>query len=172
MAARDGEGRIGMRGGLIAGAALLALAACGRSGGGADRQAGNVTMGGTPADITISTANGTAEIHAGGGAPAALPEGIPAYPNIVAGQNIDINGGSGRGQGRILGFSTPDAPAQVIAFYAQAVAAAGYTIANRMDMGATSTLTAQRGEGQAFHIVATQAAGATRVQIIVAAGAR
>jgi hypothetical protein len=163
-----------MRSRLITGAALLALAACGRSGGDADRQAasGNVSVSATPGDITISTPNGTASIHAGGGAaPAGLPEGIPAYPNIVAGQNLDINGGSAPGQGRILGFSTPDAPAQVIAFYAQAITGAGYTIANRMDMGATSTLTARRGSGQAFHIVATQAAGSTRVQIIIAAGA-
>jgi ABC-type glycerol-3-phosphate transport system substrate-binding protein len=158
----------------IIGAALLALAACGRSGGGAERQAGttNVTMSGTPGDITITTPNGTAEIHSGGGAPAALPEGIPAYPNQDPGQAIDINGGSGQGQGRILSFSTHDAPAQVIAFYAQAVAAGGYSVANRMDMGASSTLTARRGEGQAVSIVAVQAGGGTRVQIIVAAGGR
>jgi hypothetical protein len=157
-----------MRYGWTIGAALLALAACGRSGGQAG--AGNIAMSGTPGDVTISTPNGTAEIHVGTGTAAALPEGIPPYPNMVAGQNIDINGGSGQGQGRILGFSTSDAPAQVIAFYAQAVAAAGYTVANRMDMGATSTITAQRGAGQAVHIVATQAAGSTRVQIIVANG--
>jgi hypothetical protein len=162
-----------MRGGWTIGAALLALAACGRSGGEAQRQAaaGNVSMSGAPGDITISIPNGTASIHTGG-APAGMPEGIPAYPNADAGQNIDINGGAAPGQGRILGFSTHDAPAQVIAFYAQAIAGAGYTVANRMDMGAASTLTAQRGEGQAVHIVATQAAGATRVQIIVAAGTR
>jgi hypothetical protein len=158
----------------IIGAALLALAACGRSGGEAERQAGtaNVTMSGTPGDITITTPNGTAQIHSGGGAPAGLPEGIPPYPNQDPGQAVDINGGSGQGQGRILSFSTHDAPAQVIAFYAQAVAAGGYSVANRMDMGASSTLTARRGEGQSVSIVAVQAAGSTRVQIIVAAGGR
>jgi hypothetical protein len=158
-----------MRSGLIMSAALLALAACGRSGEAERQAAGNVSVRGGPADITISTPNGTAEIRTGG-AIAALPEGIPPYPNTEAGQNIDINGGSGRGQGRILGFSTHDAPAQVIAFYAQAIAAGGYTVANRMDMGATSSLTARRGEGQAVSIVAVQAGGSTRVQIIVAAG--
>jgi hypothetical protein len=39
-----------------------------------------------------------------------------------------------------------------------------------MDMGTASTLTARRGAGQAINIVATQAAGGTREQIIVAAG--
>jgi hypothetical protein len=152
--------------------ALFALAACGRGGGEASRQAGagNASTGGMPADIRISTANGTAEIHAGGAALAGLPEGIPAYPNAAPGQAIDINGGSAEGHGRILGFSTSDAPAQVIAFYAQAVPAAGYTIANRMDMGATATLTARRGQGQAVNIVATQAGGGTQVQIILAFG--
>jgi hypothetical protein len=158
---------------LIAGAALLALAACGRSGGEAERQAaaGNASVSVTPGDITISTPNGTAEIHTGGGAPTGLPAGIPAYPNADPGQNIDINGGQAPGQGRILSFSTHDAPAQVIAFYAQAVAAGGYTVANRMDMGSASTLSAQKGGGH-VSIVATQAgANGTRVQIIIAAGA-
>ena len=161
-----------MRGNWMIGAALLALAACGRSGGEAQRGAGNVAIGGAPGDITISTPNGTAQIHAGTGAPAGLPEGIPAYPNVQAGQSVDISGGSVQGQGRILSFSTPDAPAQVIAFYAQAVAAGGYSVANRMDMGATSALTATRGEGQAVNIVATQAGGGTQVQIIIGASVR
>jgi hypothetical protein len=156
-----------MRGKWISGAALLALAACGR--GGSQVTAGNVTMSGTPGDVTISTPNGTAQIHTGGNAGLAnLPEGVPAYPNQVPGPSVDINGGSAQGQGRILGFATHDAPAQVIAFYAQAVAAGGYTIANRMDMGTTSELTAQHGPGQTVQIIATQAGDATRVQIIVA----
>jgi hypothetical protein len=157
-----------MRGRVISGAALLALAACGRG----ERQAtpGNVSVSGAPADITISTPNGTAEIRTGR-ALAGLPEGIPAYPNADAAQNIDINGGSAPGQGRILGFSTRDAPAQVIAFYAQAIAGAGYVIANRMDMATASSLTARSSTGQVVNIVAAQTGGNTRVQIIIAAGA-
>ena len=156
-----------MRYGWTIGAALLALAGCGRSMGPQVTGPGNVTMGGTPGDITISTPNGTAEIHTGGAA--AMPEGIPAYPNAVPGQAVDIHGGSAQGQGQIVGFSTNDAPAQVIAFYAQAVAAAGYSVANRMDMGATSILTARKAEGQTVSITATQAGGSTQVHIVVAA---
>ena len=162
-----------MRAGWMAAAALLALAGCGRGGEVRQTGPGNVTVSGVPGgDVTISTPNGTAQIHSGAGAPAALPEGIPAYPNAAAGQSVDINGASVQGQGRILSFTTGDAPAQVIAFYAQAVGAGGYTVANRMDMGATSTLTATRGEGQAVNIVATQAGGSTRVQIIIGASVR
>ena len=161
-----------MRGEWMIGAALLALAACGRNGGEAERQAaaGNVAVSATPGDITISTPNGTASIHTGA-APAAMPDGIPAYPNAEPGENIDINGGSAPGRGRILGFGTHDAPAQVIAFYSQAITGAGYTVANRMDLGATSTLTARRGDGMAVTIVAAQAATGTRVQITIVAGA-
>jgi hypothetical protein len=151
-----------MRKDWLCGAALLALAACG------PRQVatGNVTMSGTPGDITITTPNGSAQIHTGGGAAGAgLPEGFPAYPNQVAGHSVDLNGGSAQGQAHILSFATHDAPAQVIAFYTQAVAAAGYTIANHMDMGATSELTAQHGPNQAVMIVATPAGDATRVQV-------
>jgi hypothetical protein len=165
-----------MRNGVIVVATLLALTACGKSGGGADRQvaAGNVAVSAVPGDIRISTPNGTAEIHAvTGAAPGAMPEGIPAYPNAIAGgENIDINGGSGQGQGHVVAFGTRDTPAQVIAFYTQAVTAAGYTIAAHMDMGPTAMLTAQRGEGQAVSIVATPGGSETRVQITASDRAR
>lgn len=162
-----------MNGRLITGVALLALAACGR-GGAPEGQAGsgNAAVSGAPGDIIVSTPNGTAQVHSGGAPAAGMPEGIPAYPNVEAGQTVDINGGSAQGQGRILSFSTRDAPAQVIAFYAQAVGAGGYSVANRLDMGATSSLTATRGEGQAVNIVATQVGPSTRVQIIIGASVR
>jgi len=158
-----------MNGRLIAGVGLLTLAACGRGGGEAERQAaaGNAVSV-APGDISIATPNGTVQVRSGG-ATTGLPEGIPAYPNADSTQNIDVNGGSAPGGGRILSFGTPDAPAQVIAFYAQAVAGAGYAIVNRMDMDATTSLTARRDTGQVVNIVATRTEEGTRVQIVVAA---
>jgi hypothetical protein len=153
---------------IVIGVGVLALAGCGR-GGGAETQAGNVNVRATPGDITISTPNGTAQIHSGG--TAALPEGLPAYPNAAAGQSMDVTGASAQGQGHVVGFSTHDSPAQVIDFYARAAAGAGYAI-NQMNMGATATLTARKGEGQAVNIVASQTGGATQVQIVVANSAR
>ena len=161
-------------------AALLALTACGRSGPAGPGNimvsgpGGNVTMSGTPGDITISTPNGTAEIHtnAGGGAAPAPQEGIPAYPHAStdAGSTIDLNGGSAQGHGRVIAFGTQDTPAQVVDFYAQALPAAGYTIASRLNMGPTQSLTASRGQGQGVSIVATVGGGGgTRVEIIVGA---
>ncbi|MBV9883635.1 MAG: hypothetical protein JO276_11555 [Sphingomonadaceae bacterium] len=155
---------------IIIGAGLLALAGCGR-GGGTETQAGNVNVRATPGDITISTPNGVAQIHTGTGT-AALPEGIPAYPNAEAGQSMDVSGASAQGQGHVVSFGTHDSPAQVIDFYVRAAGGAGYQIVNQMNMGATATLTARKGEGQAVNVVATQAGGATQVQIVVADGTR
>jgi hypothetical protein len=55
----------------------------------------------------------------------------------------------------------------VIAFYARAVGGAGYRVAQQMTIGPTAMLTARKGESQAVTITATQAAGATQVQIVV-----
>ena len=152
---------------LIAGAALLALAACGRGGNAPEER--DRTQ---PANITITAPDGHAEVRTGSGALAGLPEGVPAYPGADTTGSVDVSGAGAQGQdqGRILGFRTSDTPAQVIAFYAQSVGGAGYRIANQMTMGPTASLTAQRGEGEVVNIVATQAGGATQVQIIIARG--
>jgi len=150
---------------IISGAALMALAACGRGGSEAEQPAKA-----KPADIIIASPQGNAQVRVGGGALTGLPEGIPAYPGADTTASIDVAGGEAQNQGRILGFRTSDTPAQVIAFYTQSVGGAGYRIANQMNMGATASMTAQRGEGEVVNIVATQAAGATQVQIIVARG--
>jgi hypothetical protein len=149
----------------LIGAALLALAGCGQSGGGAEERAKTPP----PANITMTSPEGTAEVRTGG-APAGLPEGVPAYPGADTTASVDVSGGQAQDRGRILGFRTPDTPAQVIAFYARSVSGAGYRIANQMNSGPTATLTAQRGAGEAVNIVATQIGGATQLQIIVARG--
>jgi len=153
---------------LLIGAALLALAACGRDGsGGAEERA----KAPPPANIVVASPQGTAEIRTGG-ALTGLPQGVPAYPGADTTASVDVTGGQAQDEGRILGFRTGDTPAQVIAFYARSVAEAGYRIANQMSMGPTASLTAQRGEGEVVNIVATQAGGFTQVQIIVARGQR
>jgi hypothetical protein len=151
---------------LAIGAALLALAACGRGGGGAAEESA------PPANIVINAPEGQVAVRTGGPATAG-PDGVPAYPNAAPGSSVDITGAPGGSQGGISGFRTGDTPAQVVAFYAQALAGAGYRIASQMNLGpATSSLTAQRGEGEAVNVTATQVGGATQVQIIVARGGR
>lgn len=147
----------------VTGAALLALAACGR-GGEANREA---APGQPPANIIVTRPEGRAEVRTGSAAPGAIAEGIPAYPGATAAGSVDVSGASAEGQGHVVAFTTADPPAQVIGFYRQAVSAAGYRVAQQMTMGPTAMLTAQRGEGEAVTVTATQAAGATQVQVVV-----
>lgn len=152
---------------LIIGGALLALAACNRSPSEGDREAAAPqAQPPAPANVTISTAGGRAEIRTGGNA--ALPAGLPPYPGAEPNAAVEVSGGAPQDQGGIYGFRTGDAPAQVIAFYAEAARRGGYTIANQMSMGPTATLTARNGAGEAVNVTATQAGGATQVQLIVA----
>lgn len=150
---------------IIVGAALIALAACNR--GGSTPEEPSRTQ---PANIVVSSPQGNAQVRVGGGALTGLPEGIPAYSGADTTANVDVTAGQGQDQGRILGFRTSDTPAQVIAFYTQSATAAGYRIANQMNMGPTASMTAQRGEAEVVNIVATQAGGATQVQIVVSRG--
>jgi hypothetical protein len=154
-----------MHRGLITGAALLALAACGRGNVEANRQAA-AGQAQPPANIVVTTADGRAEIRTGGGAASGLPEGIPAYPGASTTGSIDVSGASARGQGQVVMFTTGDPPAQVIAFYAQAVGGAGYSIAQQMTIGPTAMLTAHKGEGEAVTITATQAGSVTQIQVM------
>ena len=157
---------------IIISAAVLALAGCGRGGSGAEERAAGDRAKAPPANITITSPEGHAEVRTGAGALTGLPEGVPAYPGADATGGVDVTGAGAQAQdqGRIIGFRTSDTPAQVIAFYAQSVSAAGYRIANQMAMGPTAALTAQRGESDVVNIIATGAGGATQVQIIVARG--
>jgi hypothetical protein len=165
-----------MRTAFILAAPLLALSACG--GGAGNEGAGNTAGAGAgapapaqpPADISISTPQGKAEIRSGSAAVANWPEGVPAYPGADTNQSVNVSGGASGGAGRIMGFRTNDTPQQVIAFYAPAVVRGGYSVANQMDMGQTATLTARRGQGEALNITATRTGGVTQVQIVAAAG--
>lgn len=158
---------------------LLTLSACGGGGGGAGNDGGAAKTGPAasppaaarqPADISISTPQGKAEIRSGGAAIANWPEGVPPYPGADTNQSVDVSGGAPGGAGRILGFRTNDTPQQVIAFYAPAIVRGGYSVANQMDLGQTATLSARRGQGEALNITATRTGDVTQVQIIAAAG--
>jgi len=144
-------------------AAALALAGCGQG-----RQAEQAAPGPgqPPANIVITSPDGRAEVRTSG-APGALPGGLPAYPGANATGGVDVSTASSEGSGHIVGFTTADSPAQVIGFYSQAATAAGYRVAQQMMMGPTQMLTATRAEGEGVTISATEAGGATQVQVIV-----
>ncbi|MEA3014155.1 MAG: hypothetical protein QOD42_2700 [Sphingomonadales bacterium] len=147
---------------VVAFATLLPLCACGP---GASPPSGQ-----PPADISISTPQGKAEIRSGAAAAANWPEGVPPYPGAETGQSVSVTGSEAGQGGRILGFRTADTPQQVIAFYAQAIVRNGYAIANQMDLGQNAALTARRGQSQVLNITAHRAGDVTQVQIVAPEG--
>lgn len=147
-----------MRLAITATAILLTLAGCSGS---EQAERGNAQE---PADTKIVTPQGTAEIRTGNVSGANLPGGLPAYPNASAGGGMDISGSAAGAQGRVVSFQTPDQPAQVMDFYANAAQGAGFQVAARAQMGPAATLTLQRGT-EAIQVVATGAGQGSQVQI-------
>lgn len=154
---------------------FLALAGCGgtpanqaaQPPGQPATQAAQPGPGQPPAQFSIDTPEGRAEIRTGAGA-APYPEGLPQYPGATADQSVNVSGASAHGSGRILGFRTGDPAAQVIAFYADAATRAGYRIVGRAEAGANATLIVQRAGGEPVSISATRLGDYTQAQIIVA----
>ena len=121
----------------------------------------------TPTDINIATPEGRVEIRSGAGV-APYPDGLPPYPGATFDQSANVSTSNAQGGGRILGFRTGDPAAQVIGFYADAAARAGYRVISRMDAGPSATLIVQRGEGEHVSISATRIGDFTQGQIIAA----
>ncbi|MEA3013515.1 MAG: hypothetical protein QOD42_2060 [Sphingomonadales bacterium] len=133
----------------MAGAALLALAGCGRS----DAPAAN--------EAAPQPANAAA-------APAMPADGIPAYPGATAeGGDIRVSGGGGETRGRMFTFHTPDPPARVIEYYAGAAGRAGYGIDERSGTGRSATLLASRGGDLVLRVTATPTGDSTMVDVVI-----
>lgn len=150
---------------VMAGAALLALAGC------------NSRTEEAPADNGANVAgersdgNGAEDAGEAARAPTngALLEGIPTYPN-VEGDGVRMAGTSAQGNGGLQTFRTRDSAGRVAQFYADAAERAGFTIANRTDMGHTSGVTARGSRGELLNVTATRVGPVTEVQIIAARG--
>jgi hypothetical protein len=121
----------------------------------------------TPQGETVVAAPG-ASVRTGG----ALPHlrGIPDYPRADTGGSLQMSGGADGGQGAMFGFRTPDAPAQVINFYADAALRAGFAISQQTSAGPVAMLSAGSDAGEGFHVTATRTGAFTQVQIIAGAG--
>ena len=149
---------------VLIGAAMLALAGCGRNDAPGAPGGGTTGADGSPA-MTIVTNEGRAEIRTSGSAAANLPDGIPAYPGAESAGGMTITGGSAEGGGAMSSFRTSDSPAQVLEFYAAAAERAGYRVEGRMTMGPNAALTAAR-DGGGFHVNAIRGPEGTMVQLI------
>lgn len=149
-----------MRAIIMACTSLIALAGCG----GAAPQAEN---GGSAAPATgaMASPDGRSEVRADA-AFSGLPEGIPAYPGADGRGALQMGGREDGAEMRIMAFRTADSPSQVIAFYSDAAARAGYQVVRRAEVGPSSVLGLARDNGDAMNVTATGTPTGTNVQIM------
>lgn len=147
---------------MMTAAIALVLAGCGRDAPQADQ--GNTAA---PAQPTVlASPDGRSEVRSDA-AFSGLPEGIPPYPRTDGRGALQMGDPTEENGVRIMAFQTPDPPAAVIAFYAEAGARAGYREVRRAEAGPSTALGLARANGDALNVTATAgASGITRVQIM------
>lgn len=144
-------------------AALLALGGCGQ---GAPQAAGGNGIASAPAPVAPASPGSPASEVRSDAAFSGLPDGIPAYPRTDGRGAIQMGDPSEEHGVRIMAFQTPDPPAAVIAFYAEAGARAGYREVRRAEAGPSAVLGLGRDNGDALNVTATGTGGLTRVQLM------
>lgn len=145
---------------MIATTLLLALAACGSGAPGTGNEAAAA-----PGQAPQASPDGRSEVRADARF-SGLPEGIPAYPRVNPGGAIQMGGESDANEMRVMAFRTTDTPAQVISFYADAGARAGFRIVHRAEAGPSTALGLARDNGDALNVTATGTPTGTSVQIM------
>jgi hypothetical protein len=145
---------------------LLALAACGPAAPGpGNGAAAGPAPGAAPAPGSLASPDGRSEVRTDAQF-SGLPAGIPAYPRVNPGGAIQMGGESDGNEMRVMGFRTADTPAQVIAFYADAGAQAGFRVVRRAESGPSTVLTLARDNGDGMNVTATGTPTGTNVQIM------
>jgi hypothetical protein len=138
----------------------LALGACGRGAPGAPD-----TGAATPAQGALASPEGRSEVRSDADF-SGLPEGIPAYPRVNGSGAVQMGGVSDGNEMRVMAFRTADAPAAVIAFYADAAAQAGFRVVHRAEAGPSTVLGLARDNGDAMNVTATATPTGTSVQLM------
>ena len=148
---------------LMASAVLLALGGCGErsteAGAGTDATTQNGAV------TSFASPDGRSEVRSDADL-SGLPEGIPPYPRVSPGGAIQFGGPSEEGEMRAMGFNTPDPPADVIAFYADAAQRAGFHEGQRATSGPRQVLGFERDNGDVMQVTATATPRGTSVQIM------
>jgi hypothetical protein len=143
--------------------ALLALGGCGRD---APKAADGSAAAPAAAPGAPASAGSPASEVRTDAAFSGLPEGIPAYPRTDGRGAIQMGDPTEEHGVRVMAFRTPDPPAAVIAFYAEAGSRAGYREVRRAEAGPSSVLGLARDNGDGLNVTATGSGGMTRVQIM------
>jgi hypothetical protein len=159
-------------------AACLVLAGCGKKHEEASRHItisgkdGKVTISGNGEHFTMKANDGktTFEINAGGlGANVKLPAFLPLYPGAKV--QSSLAGIDAKGGGGMIAFETGARPAEVIGFYKQKSAAAGFTESFNMQSGEMMTFASSAKEGKkGMQVVATKTEHGTSVQVTWSGG--
>jgi len=146
---------------IMTSAIALALGGCGQ--GAPQAGQGNAAAPAPPG--ALASADGSSEVR-NDAAFAGLPEGIPPYPRTDGRGAMQMGDPAEEHGVRIMAFRTPDPPAAVIAFYAEAGERAGYREVRRAEAGPSTALGLARADGDALNVTATGSGGMTRVQIM------
>ncbi len=114
---------------------------------------------------TAKGANGeTAQITAGGGGQVKLPSYLPLYPGAVVESSMVASGGVNTGN--LVMFHTASKPADVVAFYKQKAAGAGFGSTFSSQSGDNTMFTAAKeGAEEGLQVAATPADGGASVQL-------
>ena len=146
----------------MAGTMLLALAGCG----GGTPKAGNSASAENSSGASLTSPDGRSEGRSGGATLSGLPDGIPAYPHASRNGSLQFGDPSEEGEMRAMGFTTTDPPLDVIAFYSDAAAAAGFREVQRVASGPSLAIGFERDNGDVMNVTATANPRGTSVQIL------
>lgn len=145
---------------ILAGAAALALAACGAQTSGEfttedgqnaeytiDKDTGETSM-------TVDGPEGTATLRSGAGVPVSLPDGFTLFPGSKVITNTVVDQPDGKGT--MVSFETAAPPDKVVAHYREAAKAAGFDIQLEMNANGTMMIGGERkSDGSSISVTAT-----------------
>lgn len=127
---------------------------------------GTMTVSGNGEHFSVKDANGKAvvDVNANGVAATNLPAFAPVYPGAKVTANMSGTGNNGTGGTIVL--ETSASVADVVAFYKQKSAAAGFGETMNMNTGGTTMFTAGSSDKKkTIAVIASTSNGATHAQI-------
>lgn len=118
-------------------------------------------------DFAVQTEDGRVNIRTGGTAPSDMPYGFPLYPGAAVTDSVNLAGATAS-SGRMVNFTSPDAPDRVIGHYRKLAQTALLRIVTDRQIGDARILEGihpQRDDG-GFHLsVRAGAAGGSRAML-------
>jgi hypothetical protein len=121
-------------------------------------------MPGPDGSIFVRTSAGSARVRSGD-AGAALPAGLPAYPNGTTIASTAVTPEGAPRPTTTLSFRTSDAPPAIAAFYKGAATKAGYALDSELAMPGLTMIGGRRTDGAEFSLTLVPANAATEATL-------